>query len=164
MLPATAKSKGRTTENQLCEWIRSQGYDAERRRLNGSLDKGDITVRELPRLVIEVKSGAGIWKPTEWVRQTLAEMRNADAISGLLAIRPARSKGIGDWLGITFESWYAPHVVNVPPTMPWPQIYALAKANPNTRFSRYNGTGQELLIAMLPKAWDVAVAAAQTSP
>jgi Holliday junction resolvase len=155
MKPATAKAKGLQCENQMVAWLNEQGYTAERRRLNGALDKGDIAVHGL-NICIEVKSGAGPWKMTEWVRQTLAEMKNANAARGILAIRPARPKGMGDWVGVTFDYSYVTHTVNLPQSMPWAQVYPLMKANSYTRFERVLGDNV-LTLGMLPKVWETAV-------
>ena len=54
--PASIKATGRTAENQFVEFLRTRFPMAERRRLNGVLDRGDVS--GVPRTVIEVKSGA----------------------------------------------------------------------------------------------------------
>jgi hypothetical protein len=63
---------------------------AERRRLNGSYDRGDVS--GVPRTVIEVKSGAKIDLPG-WMRELEVEMVNDGAEFGCVAIKP---RGVTD--------------------------------------------------------------------
>lgn len=48
-----AKSKGRTAEQKVVEYLRERGFNAERRRLTGTEDCGDVG--GIKGLVIEVK-------------------------------------------------------------------------------------------------------------
>ncbi len=66
---------------------------AERRRLTGSADRGDIA--GIPDVVIEVK-GDRSNRLREWKRETLTEIANASAGFGLLVVRTER-KPIGEW-------------------------------------------------------------------
>lgn len=160
MQPSTAKAKGRQTENQLVEWIRSQGYEAERRRLNGSKDLGDISVHGLP-LVIEVKSGAGPWKMTEWVRQTEAEIKNAEVDVGLLAIRPARATSVDTWVGVILpenglDTLEREDTVFLSQTLcSWSTVRDLTQRNPFHEFGMWYGK-RMLTVASLPTAWALA--------
>jgi Holliday junction resolvase len=155
MRPSTAKAKGRSTENELVEWIRSQGYDAERRRLNGSKDKGDLTIAKLPNLVVEVKSGAGPWKMTEWVRQTEAEVKNADAAVGLLAIRPARARSVAEWVGVIPASLNDDDdTVYLGSTYGWLKVRDIIARNPNHEFGMWFGK-RMLRLGSLPVAWEL---------
>lgn len=86
MKPATAKAKGRDTENALVEWMKANGVPyAERRRLNGTKDKGDIA--GLPGVVIEVKSAARLDLAT-WMAELDCEITNDQAATGALVMRP----------------------------------------------------------------------------
>jgi hypothetical protein len=153
--PSTAKAKGRSTENELCEWIRSQGYDAERRRLNGPKDKGDLMIGALPNLVVEVKSGAGPWKMTEWIRQTEAEIKNAEADVGLLAIRPARAPTVADWVGIIPSSMDENEdTVYLGSTYGWRKVRDIIARNPNHEFGMWFGK-RMLKLGSLPVAWEL---------
>lgn len=90
MKPGTAKVKGRETENFAVAWLRTHGFPtAERRRLNGSTDLGDVI--NITNWTIEVKSAA-TWSPMLWQRQLRAEMINTGDRYGLIMCRP---KGIG---------------------------------------------------------------------
>ncbi len=160
MKPSVAKAKGRATENQLVEWLRGQGYTAERRRLNGSKDLGDISVHGLP-LVIEVKSGARAWPIPEWTRQTSAEMKNAGVKAGLLAIRPPRGTNVNRWIGITFD-WVGPEYVELPPSMPWNQIHQLIMVNPTRTFTRnLSKPITRLTVGYLPLVFRIAAEGAE---
>ena len=96
MKPATAKAKGRATENQAVEWLREQGWvHAERRRLAGSEDQGDVT--GIPGICIEVKSAAQ-WKPVQWLRECTAETKHANAALGFVMARPKGGVDVNDWV------------------------------------------------------------------
>ena len=96
MKPATAKAKGRATETQAVEWLRANGYPyAERRRLAGAEDQGDIT--GMPGICVEVKSAAA-WKPVQWLRETRAEMENSHSPVGFVMARPKGGTNVDDWV------------------------------------------------------------------
>jgi len=91
MNPRAIKAKGRDAENAIVAFIRAHGWPhAERRRLTGILDRGDIT--GVADVVIESKSGAVI-KLSEWLRETEKERINDGATYGALVIK---LKGVGD--------------------------------------------------------------------
>lgn len=96
MKPGTAKAKGRETENQAVEWLREQGWvNAERRRLAGVEDQGDIT--GIPGMCIEVKSAAQ-WKPVQWLRETEVERHNSEADVAFCMARPKGGTDVEDWV------------------------------------------------------------------
>lgn len=90
MKPASIKAKGRNAENLFVEFLRGWFPLAERRRLNGSYDRGDVS--GVPDTVIEVKSGSKIDLPG-WLRELEVEMANDDAEFGCVAIKP---RGVTD--------------------------------------------------------------------
>jgi hypothetical protein len=95
MKPATAKSKGRETENLLVAWLIARtGLPVERRRLAGTNDKGDLT--GIPDFCGEVKSGAAIDLPG-WLRQLDVEMINSNASMGAVFVRPKSKPNVEDW-------------------------------------------------------------------
>ena len=95
MKPGTAKAKGRFTENQAVGWLIEQGWvAAERRRLNGTTDKGDVA--GVPGICIEVKSAAS-WAPVRWMRETATETINARADIGFVMARPNGGTNVADW-------------------------------------------------------------------
>lgn len=101
MKPATAKAKGRQTESALVEHLRRHGWPhAERRRLTGRDDQGDIAGMRGPSgdVCVEVKSGARL-DLGGWLAELERETAAARAATGFVAVRP---KGKPDPTG-----WYA---------------------------------------------------------
>lgn len=91
MKPASIKAKGRDAENFAVALVQAMGWPyAERRRLTGAKDRGDIT--GIPKVVLEIKSGARITLP-EWLRETETERVNDGADIGALIVK---LKGMGE--------------------------------------------------------------------
>lgn len=102
--PKVAKAKGVETENFFVEFLKKIGIvNAERRRLNGALDKGDISgwVRQdgSKNVCVEVKSGAVLSIP-EWIKEYKAETVNAGADVGFVAVRPKGKPDPSTWWAI----------------------------------------------------------------
>ena len=98
MKPATAKAKGRQTESMLVDWLRANGVPhAERRRLTGAHDQGDIT--GWPGVCVEVKSGARL-DIAGWIDELAAEIRHAQAETGFVAVRPRGRPAVDDWWAV----------------------------------------------------------------
>ena len=97
MKPATAKAKGRDTEARFVAYLRRWVPHAERRRLNGTQDRGDIA--GVPGVVIEVKSAAE-WKPVQWCRELTTEMHNDGAEVGFVAARPKGAPDPEQWIAL----------------------------------------------------------------
>ena len=98
MKPATAKVKGRATENLLVEYLRTRGVPyAERRRLAGSGDRGDIA--GWVGVVVEVKSGARL-DLAAWMNELAWEQVNDRADYGLLVIRPKGRPDPDTWWAV----------------------------------------------------------------
>lgn len=86
------KDKGTSAESMLAAHLRENGWPwAERRALNGAVDKGDIT--GCPGLVWEVKYTSGHIKMAEWIRETVQEQVNAKADHGILVVK---YRGVGE--------------------------------------------------------------------
>lgn len=93
------KRKGRTAEQAVVDLARRNGWPhAERRRLEGIQDRGDIA--GMPGVVVEVKSGARLDLPG-WLRETERERVADGADYGLLVVKPV---GLGV---ATTAGWYA---------------------------------------------------------
>lgn len=101
MKPATAKAKGRETENLLVGWLRARGVPAERRRLAGAADRGDIAGFAGPagECVVEVKSGARL-DLAGWTEELRREQFNAGAATGIVAVRPKGRPDPADWWAV----------------------------------------------------------------
>ena len=100
-----AKQKGTNAESAVVSYLQSRFPYAqiERRALQGSRDRGDIT--GLPGIVIEVKADKS-YRITEWLKETEQERINDNARLGILVVKP---KGIGSantnkwWAIVPFE-------------------------------------------------------------
>lgn len=98
MKPATAKVKGRQTEAALVDWLRVNGVPhAERRRLTGAEDQGDIA--GWVGVVVECKSGARL-DLAGWCKELAREIRHANAVHGMLAIRPKGKPDPEEWWAV----------------------------------------------------------------
>ncbi len=98
MKPSTAKAKGRETEQLLVDWLHQHGVPyAERRRLTGSEDQGDIA--GWPGICVEVKSGARL-DLAGWLEELAAEVRNSRAKHGFIAVRPKGKKNPDNWFAV----------------------------------------------------------------
>lgn len=97
MTPATAKAKGRETENTFVGYLKRWVPAAERRRLCGVLDRGDVT--GMAGWVWEVKSGARV-NIAGWLAELRAEMRNDGSTAGAVVVRPKGSPQPEDWYAV----------------------------------------------------------------
>jgi hypothetical protein len=97
MKPSTAKAKGRDTENLFVAYLRTFGLLAERRRLTGSQDQGDIT--GWPGVCVEVKSGARI-DIAGWLDQLRNEALHSGADIAFVAVRPKGKPDVGSWYAV----------------------------------------------------------------
>ena len=87
---SASKAKGTRFETAVAEFLRDAGFPhAERRALNGSKDKGDLT--GIPDVVIEAKN-QNRQSLAEWLDEALAERDNADASIGAVWFK-RRGKG-----------------------------------------------------------------------
>lgn len=94
MKPATAKAKGRETESAFVAWLARWVPHAERRRLAGTADRGDIT--GMPGFVWEVKSGARV-DIAGWLAELDTEIRNDRADMGAVVVRPKGAPNPAQW-------------------------------------------------------------------
>ena len=111
-----ASQAGKRYEKLLLDHLREQGYDAERLRLAGSEDEGDLLVRTGPttRFVIEAKRRKG-FDLAGWVKEAQVERDNYDthrAIThggtGFVVVHYARGKNISQsYVTTTLEEWLA---------------------------------------------------------
>ena len=71
---------------------------AERRALQGALDKGDIS--GVPGVMIECKDvRSDMWG--QWLNETVVEQRNAKADVGVCFRRRVGRPDVGDWYALT---------------------------------------------------------------
>ena len=109
---AAAKARGATFETSVLKWLRSKGLMAERLRLAGKADEGDIVcfVSGQP-YVLELKATARLDLPQFW-REAAAEAENYAKARGLNSVPPAyvivkrRNAGIDQsWVIQSLEAW-----------------------------------------------------------
>lgn len=106
-----AGEAGRRAESAVVDALLRAGFRyAERRRLTGTIDRGDIT--GLPGVVIEVKGSNGGASSRirlgEWLDETEREIANDKADTGVLVVkRPGKGKP-EDWFAIMrLDRWLA---------------------------------------------------------
>lgn len=109
---AAAKRKGATFETAVLKWLRNKGITAERLRLAGSQDEGDIVcfVSGAP-YVLELKATARLDLPAFW-REATTEATNYATARGITPTPPAyvivkrRQASIDQaWVVQTLEQW-----------------------------------------------------------
>ena len=95
-----AGDKGRLAENGLVAYLQAHGFPhAERRRLTGTKDKGDVA--GTPGLCWEAKYAGTGPKWWTWMKETLIEQVHAQADYGILVVKPTG-------VGVTrIHLWYA---------------------------------------------------------
>jgi hypothetical protein len=92
--PRYSKAKGRSFENEVVDYLVVNGYpDAERRRLSGAQDKGDIAGVALT--CIEAKHERS-YKLPEWLREANTEAINANVPIGVVWARQNGKTGAGN--------------------------------------------------------------------
>lgn len=99
-----AKAKGRIAETAVVDYLRARGLNAERRRLAGEDDLGDIA--SISGLVVEVKAHKSLSLP-EWLSELAVEVENANQRypehsphRGILVARRNGKPFAGDWFAV----------------------------------------------------------------
>ena len=90
-----SKQKGTNAETAVVKYLKENGFtQVERRALQGSQDKGDIS--GIPNVVIEVKDHKTMTLG-QWMEELKVEIKNDNAKSGVV-IHKRRGKGdVGEW-------------------------------------------------------------------
>jgi Holliday junction resolvase len=104
---STAKAKGRQTESALVDYLCAHGWPhAERRRLTGRDDQGDIAGMRGPAgdVAVEVKSGARL-DVAGWLAELERETTAARASTGFVAVRPKGKPAPDDWYAMMPMPW-----------------------------------------------------------
>lgn len=97
MKPATAKAKGAKTEQLFCDYLKQWVPHVERRHLSGAFDRGDIA--GVPGVIFEIKSGASL-SIAQWLKELEAEIRNDNADTGAVVVRPKGKPDPPDWFTV----------------------------------------------------------------
>jgi hypothetical protein len=100
-----AKQKGTAAETAVVQWLKTEGWlYAERRALQGNLDKGDINMGA--PVVIEVKDHKTITL-SEWLKELKVEMFNAKVDVGCVLAKKRGTTNVGDWYAVMPASVFA---------------------------------------------------------
>ena len=107
-----AKRKGASFETGVLKWLRDRGFNAERLRLAGKQDEGDIVcfVSGSP-YILELKATARLDLPAFWREatteaQNYAKARNISPVPPAYVIVKRRQAGIEQaWVIQTLEKW-----------------------------------------------------------
>ncbi len=99
----SASDSGRRAENAVVEFLVRAGWPfAERRRLQGTKDRGDIAA--IPGVVVQVKGGnggaTGRVRLGEWLDDTEEQIENAGADTGVLIVKRPRKGRAEDWYAV----------------------------------------------------------------
>lgn len=107
-----AKRRGSLFETSVLKWLRDKGFLAERLRLAGKADEGDIVCMVAGQpYIFELKATARLDLPAYWREATeeadnYAKARNLPATPPAYVIVKRRGKGIEDaWVIQTLEKW-----------------------------------------------------------
>lgn len=97
--PRHSKTKGRTAENAVVAWLHTVGWPhAERRRLTGARDKGDIA--GVVGVTLEIKDNKAV-DLAGWVGELQAEMANTgDRVGAVIAKRRGHPRDVGQWYAV----------------------------------------------------------------
>lgn len=90
-----SKQKGTAAETAVVKYLKANGFPkAERRALQGNLDKGDIS--GIDDVVFEVKDHKKM-ELSGWVKELEVEVDNADAITGAVIHKRKGTTDVGEW-------------------------------------------------------------------
>ena len=93
-----SRAKGTLGESAVVDYFRQRGWKyAERRALNGNLDRGDLA--GVPGLVAEIKNCKTI-DLAGWTREAAVEKRNDGADLGVVIAKKRGTTNAADWYAI----------------------------------------------------------------
>ena len=112
------KAAGTRFETDVVNYLRVQGFEAERLTLHSAEDEGDVVLRVGPcsspaadRFIIECKREKG-FHLADWVKQAKVESlnyrahRNLNQYPGFLVVHYARGKGLAEsYVTTTLSEW-----------------------------------------------------------
>ena len=91
------KAKGAAAEKAVVEYLNRWWPLAERRRLTGAWDKGDIS--GIPGTVLEVKNEKTI-RLAQYMKELDVEMANAKADIGAVIVKKRGTSDVGEWYAV----------------------------------------------------------------
>lgn len=89
-----SKAKGTAAESKLVGWLREWWPAAERRALNGNVDRGDVA--GIAGVAVEVKDCVKL-ELSAWLKETQVEQANDGADYGVLLVKRRGYGDPGDW-------------------------------------------------------------------
>jgi hypothetical protein len=90
-----SKQKGTSAETAVVKYLKANGFPrAERRALQGNLDKGDIS--GVDDVVFEVKDHKKM-ELSGWVKELVVEVDNANAVTGAVIHKRKGTTDVGEW-------------------------------------------------------------------
>ena len=92
---SASKQKGTAFESLVLREFKLHYPGAERRAMQGALDKGDLLLPGEDRFVVECKN-VSRWNLPEWLREAEAEARNAGVPYGVVASKRRGNAQPGD--------------------------------------------------------------------
>jgi len=95
-----SKAKGTRWESAVVEYLRARHLDARRKVQTGGADQGDISIEEMPFLVIEAKAGKS-YDLAGWLAEANAEAINAGASVGVVFAKRRGKTSPGDGYVVT---------------------------------------------------------------
>lgn len=99
-----SKAKGRDAENAVVEWLIANGFpNAERRRLAGANDRGDVA--GMPELTIEVKAEKRL-NFSSYMSEVKAERENTGDAYGVAIVKKRGTLDVDDWYAVMPASWF----------------------------------------------------------
>jgi hypothetical protein len=96
------KRDGTDAETKVQRWLIRRGYRyAKKLRQEGAADVGDVHLGDGYPVCVEVKGGQGaVSRISAHVNQTIAEIANAHAETGVAIVKKARSANVDDWYAV----------------------------------------------------------------
>ena len=99
-----SKSKGRDAENAVVEWLKANGFPAaERRRLSGAFDKGDIA--GVHNLTVEVKAEKAITL-SGYMTELRNEVDNTGDEYGVAIVKKRGTLEVDQWYAVMPAEWF----------------------------------------------------------
>ena len=99
-----SKTKGREAENAVVEWLKANGFPAaERRRLAGQYDKGDIA--GVHNLTVEVKAEKSITL-SAYMTELRNEVDNTGDKYGVAIVKKRGTLEVDEWYAVMPAEWF----------------------------------------------------------
>ncbi len=120
LLTNKPRRDGTDAETKVQRWLIKRGYRyAKKLRQEGALDVGDVHMGDGYPVCIEVKGGQGaVTHISTHVNETIAEIANSHAETGVAIIKKARSANVDDWYAVMPASVWLELIARLYPPPP----------------------------------------------